>query len=358
MAILVRMGIRFVYNTHYNRCYHLSQCPYRHYDVVTQDICEKWVQKKCTNQYCPKRHPPLKQGMSSISISYMSLYITGRAASQDNLLLSRSSSGSHASLDFSDSSESLDIELMNIESDDDSCDYSDLKDRVITPPSPGFTPPSSPQATMTQQSTKQSNLSPNPRSPLSTMKGVTIKEILPLSFASTQSFSPSEDEDSDSSDAISGHYSYEIDEDEDEDDELNISSQPESFTRLMSLEIKRKKGVEEEEEAFGEEEEVGSLHSSQSIEQVKPKEKSGAGVHPTMVKPIQLEPVGLFWDIENCPVPITKSAFSLANKMRKELFQGKREAEFMCVCDITKERKDVMDDLQKAHVSDIYVYTD
>ena len=288
------------------------------------------------------------------SISCTSLYITGRAASQDSLLLSRSSSGSHASLDFSDSSESLDTELMNIESDDDSCDFSDPKNRVITPPSPGFTPPSSPLPTMAQQSTKQSNLSP--RSPLSIMKGVTIRETIPLSFASTQSFSASEDEDSDNSDALSGHYPYEID--EDEDDELNISNQPESFTRLMSLETKRNEGVEEEEEAFGEEEEVGLLHPSQSIEHVKPKEKSSAGVHPTMIKPIQLEPVGLFWDIENCPVPVTKSAFSVANKMRKELFQGKREAEFMCVCDITKERKDVMDDLQKAHVSDIYVCTD
>ena len=315
-----------------------------------------WLQKKCLNLHCPKRHPPLKQGTCYISISYISLYITGRAASQDSLLLSRSSSGSHASLDFSDSSESLDIELINIESDDDSCDYSDLKERVITPPSPGFTPPSTPPHTIAQQSTKQSNLSPNPRSPLSAMKGVKIRETIPLSIASTQSFSASEDEDSDSSDALSGHYPYEID--EDEDDEFNISGQPESFTRLMSLEIKRKKGVEEEEEAFGEEEEVSSLHSSQSIEQVKPKEKPAAAVHPTMAKPIQLEPVGLFWDIENCPVPITKSAFSIANKMRKELFQGKREAEFMCVCDITKERKDVMDDLQKAHVSDIYLCTE
>lgn len=66
--------------------------------------------------------------------------------------------------------------------------------------------------------------------------------------------------------------------------------------------------------------------------------------------PRHLEPVGVFWDIENCAVPPDKSAFALANKMRKMFFEGKREAEFMCVCDIGKERKEVMDDLNKALV--------
>ena len=65
---------------------------------------------------------------------------------------------------------------------------------------------------------------------------------------------------------------------------------------------------------------------------------------------VKLEPVGVFWDIENCPVPLNKSAFSLAAKMRRVFFEGKREAEFMCVCDVTKERKDVTDALHKAQV--------
>lgn len=65
---------------------------------------------------------------------------------------------------------------------------------------------------------------------------------------------------------------------------------------------------------------------------------------------VKLEPVGVFWDIENCPVPLDKSAFSLAAKMRRVFFDGKREAEFMCVCDVTKERKDVTDALHKAQV--------
>jgi hypothetical protein len=71
----------------------------------------------------------------------------------------------------------------------------------------------------------------------------------------------------------------------------------------------------------------------------------------TSTHKIRLEPVGVFWDIENCPVPVEKSAFGVAAKMRHEFIEGKREAEFMCVCDITKERKEITDDLNKAQVS-------
>ena len=68
----------------------------------------------------------------------------------------------------------------------------------------------------------------------------------------------------------------------------------------------------------------------------------------TATQRVQVEPVGVFWDIENCPVPLDKCAFSLANKIRREFFEGKREAEFMCVCDITKERKEVTNSLHNA----------
>ena len=70
----------------------------------------------------------------------------------------------------------------------------------------------------------------------------------------------------------------------------------------------------------------------------------------TSTHKLRLEPVGVFWDIENCPVPVEKSAFGVAAKMRSEFITGKREAEFMCVCDITKERKEVTDELHKAQV--------
>ena len=72
---------------------------------------------------------------------------------------------------------------------------------------------------------------------------------------------------------------------------------------------------------------------------------------PAAAKPrSQSEPVGVFWDIENCSVPLDKSAFALANKIRRVFFEGKREAEFMCVCDVTKERKEVTDALHRAQV--------
>lgn len=86
---------------------------------------------------------------------------------------------------------------------------------------------------------------------------------------------------------------------------------------------------------------VGSSSSSSNEE---PKKTT------TSTHKIRLEPVGVFWDIENCPVPMDKSAFGVASKMRREFITGKREAEFMCVCDITKERKEVTDDLHMAQV--------
>ena len=74
----------------------------------------------------------------------------------------------------------------------------------------------------------------------------------------------------------------------------------------------------------------------------------------TVVHARQPEPVGLFWDIENCSVPANKSAFAVAAKMRQVFFEGKREAEFMVVCDITKERKEVIDALNKAQASGVF----
>ena len=62
------------------------------------------------------------------------------------------------------------------------------------------------------------------------------------------------------------------------------------------------------------------------------------------------EPIGVFWDIENCPVPRGKAASAVVQKIRKEFFSGKREVEFMCVCDINKEKKEVIEELNKAQV--------
>lgn len=62
------------------------------------------------------------------------------------------------------------------------------------------------------------------------------------------------------------------------------------------------------------------------------------------------EPIGVFWDIENCPVPRGRSALDVVQKIRKEFFGGCREVEFMCVCDISKEKREVIEELNKAQV--------
>ena len=68
----------------------------------------------------------------------------------------------------------------------------------------------------------------------------------------------------------------------------------------------------------------------------------------------ELEPVGVFWDFENCPVPKGKSAQAVVQKIRNVFFQNKREAEFMCVCDTSKEKKSVIEELNKAQVRKYY----
>ncbi|XP_071106106.1 meiosis regulator and mRNA stability factor 1-like [Haliotis cracherodii] len=65
--------------------------------------------------------------------------------------------------------------------------------------------------------------------------------------------------------------------------------------------------------------------------------------------------IGVFWDIENCPVPKWKSALSVVQRIRDRFFHGHREAEFMCVCDILKERKDIIEELNSAQVDIIHI---
>ena len=62
-------------------------------------------------------------------------------------------------------------------------------------------------------------------------------------------------------------------------------------------------------------------------------------------------PIGVFWDIENCCVPRGKSALAVAQKIRDRFFGGHREAEFMCVCDISKESSLVIQELNDAQVN-------
>uniref|UniRef100_A0A4W3HSI8 Meiosis regulator and mRNA stability factor 1 n=1 Tax=Callorhinchus milii TaxID=7868 RepID=A0A4W3HSI8_CALMI len=64
-----------------------------------------------------------------------------------------------------------------------------------------------------------------------------------------------------------------------------------------------------------------------------------------------LPPIGVFWDIENCSVPTGRSAMAVVQRIRERFFQGHREAEFMCVCDISKENKEVIQELNNCQVT-------
>ncbi|KAK0155151.1 Meiosis regulator and mRNA stability factor 1 [Merluccius polli] len=67
--------------------------------------------------------------------------------------------------------------------------------------------------------------------------------------------------------------------------------------------------------------------------------------------PENTPPVGVFWDIENCCVPSGRSAAAVVQRLRSRFFQGHREAEFICVCDISKECKAVIQDLNNCQVT-------
>ncbi|XP_054247363.1 meiosis regulator and mRNA stability factor 1 [Indicator indicator] len=64
-----------------------------------------------------------------------------------------------------------------------------------------------------------------------------------------------------------------------------------------------------------------------------------------------LPPIGVFWDIENCSVPTGRSATAVVQRIREKFFKGHREAEFICVCDISKENKEVIQELNNCQVT-------
>lgn len=73
-----------------------------------------------------------------------------------------------------------------------------------------------------------------------------------------------------------------------------------------------------------------------------------------------LPPIGVFWDIENCSVPSGRSAVAVVQRIREKFFKGHREAEFICVCDISKENKEVIEELNNCQVGiwDSTVFTE
>ncbi|XP_034248491.1 meiosis regulator and mRNA stability factor 1 isoform X2 [Thrips palmi] len=68
-----------------------------------------------------------------------------------------------------------------------------------------------------------------------------------------------------------------------------------------------------------------------------------------------LPPIGVFWDIENCQVPKGRSAVAVAQLIRERFFDGRREAEFLVVCDVKKENSQIISELNDAQVNLIHV---
>uniref|UniRef100_A0A8C4QJA8 Meiosis regulator and mRNA stability factor 1 n=1 Tax=Eptatretus burgeri TaxID=7764 RepID=A0A8C4QJA8_EPTBU len=68
-----------------------------------------------------------------------------------------------------------------------------------------------------------------------------------------------------------------------------------------------------------------------------------------------LAPIGVFWDIENCHVPSGRSAMAVVQRLRETLFPGHREAEFLCVCDISKEKREVIQELNNSQVTVVHI---
>ncbi|CAH1794385.1 unnamed protein product, partial [Owenia fusiformis] len=67
------------------------------------------------------------------------------------------------------------------------------------------------------------------------------------------------------------------------------------------------------------------------------------------------KPIGVFWDIENCTVPRGKSALKVVQRIRDYFFIGHREVEFMCVCDTSKESRDILQELNDAQVTVVHI---
>jgi len=64
-----------------------------------------------------------------------------------------------------------------------------------------------------------------------------------------------------------------------------------------------------------------------------------------------LAPLAFYWDIENCTVPVRKSAIDVVQQIRCRFGNGGAEVDFVCVCDVTKERSELVNDLNLAQVS-------
>ncbi|CAD5114695.1 DgyrCDS3740 [Dimorphilus gyrociliatus] len=66
--------------------------------------------------------------------------------------------------------------------------------------------------------------------------------------------------------------------------------------------------------------------------------------------------VGVFWDIENILVPKEKTAFDIVQAIRSRFYpENTIECEFICVCDVTKQRSAILQSLVDAQVTVAHV---
>ncbi|XP_075973435.1 meiosis regulator and mRNA stability factor 1-like protein isoform X2 [Anticarsia gemmatalis] len=69
-----------------------------------------------------------------------------------------------------------------------------------------------------------------------------------------------------------------------------------------------------------------------------------------------LVPIGIFWDIENCQIPRGCSAVDVVAAIRSKFVRdGRREADFVVVCDVRRESSQRLSELNDAQVSLIHV---
>eukprot|EP00800_Vazella_pourtalesii_P009473 TRINITY_DN237_c0_g1_i3.p1 TRINITY_DN237_c0_g1~~TRINITY_DN237_c0_g1_i3.p1 ORF type:complete len:462 (+),score=100.81 TRINITY_DN237_c0_g1_i3:192-1577(+) len=97
--------------------------------------------------------------------------------------------------------------------------------------------------------------------------------------------------------------------------------------------------------------------SSTSLRLSVPKIRSDTQIHPEPIKQIPIiENIGIFWDIENISVPPNVSISDLVRRIRNTFVTAdKREVEFMCVCDVHKENKRTIDELNSCNVTIVHV---
>ncbi|XP_077300807.1 meiosis regulator and mRNA stability factor 1-like protein isoform X2 [Arctopsyche grandis] len=68
-----------------------------------------------------------------------------------------------------------------------------------------------------------------------------------------------------------------------------------------------------------------------------------------------LPPIGFFWDIENCQVPKKCSAIAVVAAIRNTFLVGRREVEFVVVCDTRKEQPTLLQELNDAQINLLHV---